>query len=315
MEDHRSGADGEQRLRVVSWNVNGIRARWPRLTEMLASERPDVVCLQETRCPDQRFPRGRLSQLGYHSQHSPGRRRGGVAILVRCDRHLTHRSSALDHHHDIAEGRWLEVTVEDITIGSVYVPAGPTREEVDDAGKLAFLEALARQVQEAHEHEQPLLIAGDFNVAPTDQDVYEPSWFEDSYLSGEAEREDLREILREGELVDVYRRLHPDERGFTCWDQRDGHYARDYGLRIDLVLASEGLASHVRSCEVDHNYRQGHRPSNHAPLRIELEADAVGGEPAGPVAHNGRDRPHHELDDVEECVRCLDDAAPAGAGD
>lgn len=297
-----------ERLRVVSWNVNGIRARWPRLTEMLASERPDVVCLQETRCPDHRFPRGRLSELGYHSQHSPGRRRGGVAILVRCDRRLTHRSSALDHHHDIAEGRWLEVTVEDITIGSVYVPAGPTREEVDDTGKLAFLEALARQVHEAHD--QPLLIAGDFNVAPTDQDIYEPSWFEDSYLSGEAEREDLREILREGELVDVYRSLHPDDRGFTCWDQRDGHYARDYGLRIDLVLASHHLADHVYSCEVDHNYRQGHRPSNHAPLRVELESDAAGQEPPRGSAH-----PSSEPNDVEDCVRNLDDAAPAGAGD
>jgi exodeoxyribonuclease-3 len=278
-----------ERLRVVSWNVNGIRARWPRLTEMLADERPDIVCLQETRCPDHRFPRGRLGQLGYHSQHSPGRRRGGVAILVRCDHRIRRRSSALDHYHDIAEGRWLEVTLEEgITIGSVYVPAGPTRVESDDTSKLAFLEAVAHQAQEEHDH--PLLIAGDFNVAPTDQDLYEPSWFDGSYLAGESERADLREILHDGELIDVYRELHPDERGFTCWDQRDGHYARDYGLRIDLVLASRELASHVTLCEVEHNYRQGHRPSNHAPLMI-------------------------ELDDVEECSHCLDDAVPAGAGD
>jgi exodeoxyribonuclease-3 len=278
-----------ERLRVVSWNLNGIRARWPRLTEMLAGERPDVVCLQETRCPDHRFPRGRLSELGYHSQHSPGQRRGGVAILVRCDHKINRRSSALDHHHDIAEGRWLEVTLEEgLTIGSVYVPAGPTREEYDDMSKLAFLEAIAHQAHEEQDH--PLLIAGDFNVAPTDQDLYEPSWFDGSYLAGEAERADLREILDEGELVDVYRQLHPDDRGFTCWDQRDGHYARDYGLRIDLVLASQGLSSHVSRCDVDHSYRQGHRPSNHAPLQI-------------------------ELDDVEACAHCLDDAVPAGAGD
>jgi exodeoxyribonuclease-3 len=277
-------------LRVISWNVNGIRARWARLTEMLAGERPDVVCLQETRCPDKRFPRSRLRELGYLSQHSPGSRRGGVAILVRADHreHMTHPSSALDHKHDIAEGRWLEVTVEGITIGSVYVPAGHTRSELDDAGKLAFLEAMARQAQEEHEH--PLLLVGDFNVAPTDQDVYEPSWFEDSYLAGSVEREDLRGIMREGHLVDVYRELHPDDRGFTCWDQRDGHYARDYGLRIDLALASQPLASHVSRCEVDHAYRQGHRPSNHAPLQI-------------------------ELDDVEQCAHCLDATAAAAAGD
>jgi exodeoxyribonuclease-3 len=261
---------------------------------MLATERPDVVCLQETRCPEHRFPSGRLGQLGYHSQHSPGRRRGGVAILVRSDHRVTHRTSALDHHHDIAEGRWLEVTIEGLTIGCVYVPAGHTREEVDDAGKLAFLEAMVRQVHEEHDHHQPLLLAGDFNIAPTDQDVYEPSWFDGSYLAGEAERSDLREILEEGELVDVYRELHPDDRGFTCWDQRDGHYARDYGLRIDLILASQSLTSHVRRCEVAHAYRQGHRPSNHAPLQI-------------------------ELDDVEQSgwvgTQSLDATAAAGSGD
>jgi exodeoxyribonuclease-3 len=279
-------------LRVISWNVNGIRARWPRLTEMLATERPDVVCLQETRCPEHRFPSGRLNQLGYRSQHSPGRRRGGVAILVRSDHRVTHRSSALNHHHDLAEGRWLEVTIEGLTISCVYVPAGHTREEVDDTGKLAFLEAMAREVHEQHNH--PLLLAGDFNIAPTDQDVYEPSWFDGSYLAGEAERSDLREILEEGELVDVYRELHPNDRGFTCWDQRDGHYARDYGLRIDLILASQGLASHVRRCDVAHAYRQGHRPSNHAPLQI-------------------------ELDDVEQCgwvgAQSLDATTAAGSGD
>jgi exodeoxyribonuclease-3 len=297
-------------LKVISWNVNGIRARWPRLTEMLATERPDVVCLQETRCPEHRFPRGRLSQLGYHSQHSPGRRRGGVAILVRSDHRVTHRTSALDHHHDIAEGRWLEVTLEDLVIGCVYVPAGHTREEVDDAGKLAFLEAMARQVHEAHD--RPLLLAGDFNIAPTDQDVYEPTWFDGSYLAGEAERSDLREILQEGELVDVYRELHPDDRGFTCWDQRDGHYARDYGLRIDLALASQSLASHVSRCDVAHAYRQGHRPSNHAPLQIELDGGTDG---LASQSTWDEEEPLSQPNDVEQSAHCLDATTAAGSGD
>jgi exodeoxyribonuclease-3 len=271
-------------IRVVSWNVNGIRARLPRLGELLTSERPDVVCLQETRCPDHRFPRGRLAELGYQSLHSAGKRRGGVAILVRDDHEMTERNGHLDHHRDIAQGRWLEVTIEGLTIGSVYVPAGPTSEEVDDTGKLAFLEAIAHQAHEEHSH--PLLIAGDFNVAPADEDVYEPTWFEGSYHTGEAERADLREILREGELVDLYRKLHPDEHGYTCWDQREGHYARDYGLRIDLVLASQSLSSHVTSCDVNHRFRQGYRPSNHAPVEI-------------------------ELDSIQACAHCLDELAAA----
>jgi len=264
-----STRNNSNRLRVISWNVNGIRARMPRIAEMLRRERPDLVCLQETRCPYRHFPHKRLEDLGYRAQHSPGRHLGGVAILVRSDHRVSQRRMSLDNCHDLAQGRWLQTTCEGLTIGSVYVPAGSTRAEIDDSGKLAFLEAVAHQA--CREHYHPLLIAGDFNVAPSDRDVYEPTWLEDTYQTGPAEREDLRKILSDGELVDVYRHLHPDDSGYTCWDQRDGHYARDYGLRIDLALASSRLAEHIARCEVKHAYRQGRRPSNHAPLEIELE--------------------------------------------
>jgi len=257
------------KIRVVSWNVNGIRARWPRLVELLSEQQPDVVCLQETRCPDHRFPYGQLRDLGYEAQHSSGRGGAGVAILVRADHEVAERSLALDHDHAMAAGRWLQVSLNGLTISSVYVPAGSLEQESDAEAKLAFLEAIARQVY--GEQERPMLITGDFNVAPTDQDVYEPQWLTDSSHTGEAERESVREIIQEGELVDVYRQLHPEERGYTCWDQRDGHYARDYGLRIDLALASEHLTPYVTRCEVNHTYRQGRKPSNHAPLEIELE--------------------------------------------
>jgi exodeoxyribonuclease III len=259
----------ENRIRVVSWNVNGIRARWPRLAELLSEQQPDIVCLQETRCPDHRFPYGRLRDLGYEAQHSCGRGGAGVAILVRADHEVATRSLALDHDHALAAGRWLQVSLNGLTISSVYVPAGSLDQESDVEAKLAFLEAIARQVY--GEQERPMLIAGDFNVAPTDQDVYEPQWLIDSSHTGAAERESVREIIEEGELVDVYRRLHPGESGYTCWDQRDGHYARDYGLRIDLALASEHLTPYVTRCDVNHTYRQGRKPSNHAPLEIELE--------------------------------------------
>jgi exodeoxyribonuclease-3 len=257
----------QDRIRVVSWNVNGIRARWPRLQELLREQRPDVVCLQETRCPDHRFPYGKLRDLGYEAQHSPGRSGGGVAILVRADHEVQGRSAALAADHALAEGRWLQVTLDGLTISSVYVPAGSLDEECSAEGKLAFLEAIARQVY--GEQERPQLITGDFNVAPTDQDVYEPDWLEGTF-TGADERESVREIIAEGELVDVYRQLHPEERGYTCWDQREGHYARDYGLRIDLALASEHLTPYVTRCDVNHTYRQGSKPSDHAPLEIEL---------------------------------------------
>jgi exodeoxyribonuclease III len=268
--DEESNAMAPDRIRVVSWNVNGIRARWPRLVELLQEQRPDVVCLQETRCPDHNFPYGDLADLGYDAQHSSGCNGAGVAILVRSDHEVAARSLALDEDHSMAAGRWLQVTVDGLEISSVYVPAGSLDEETDQDGKLAFLEAIARQVYGAQE--RPRLITGDFNVAPTDQDVYEPGWLTDSSHTGEAERKSVREIIEEGELVDVYRRLHPEEQGYTCWDQRNGHYARDYGLRIDLALASEHLTPYVTRCDVNHTYRQGKKPSNHAPLEIELDA-------------------------------------------
>jgi exodeoxyribonuclease-3 len=263
----RAGHEGN--LRVVSWNINGIRARMPRIAELLRREQPDMVCLQETRCPFRHFPHQRLEQLGYRAQHSPGRRGGGgVAILVRADHRISQRSLSLAGRHELAAGRWLQTTCAGLTIGSVYVPSYLERREHDDAGKLSFLEAVANQACRDHYH--PLLIAGDFNVAPSDRDVYEPTWLDGSSHTAAVERAQLREIMQEGELLDVYRHLHPDEHGYTCWDQRDGHYARDYGLRIDLALASSRLAEHIVRCEVKHAYRQGKRPSNHAPLEIEL---------------------------------------------
>ena len=263
----------DTRIRVISWNLNGIRARWPRLRELLAEQQPDVVCLQETRCRDDHFPYGKLRDLGYEAQHSPGKGGGGVAILVRADHTVAARNGALGSDHKLAKGRWLQVTIDGLEISSVYVPAGSLDEESDSEGKLAFLEALARQVY--GDQARPKLITGDFNVAPTDQDVYEPGWLETGNHTGAAERKSVAEIIAEGELVDVYRRLHPDERGYTCWDQREGHYARDYGMRIDLALASEHLTPFVTRCDVNHTYRQGAKPSDHAPLEIELDAVAA----------------------------------------
>src|SRR4029077_6975096 len=137
-EEHTEMA--ENRIRVVSWNVNGIRARWPRLVQLCDAQQPDVVCLQEARCPDNRFPYGQLRDLGYEAQHSCGVGGAGVAILVGADHEVDRRSLALDHDHDMAAGRWLQVTLDGLTISSVYVPAGSLEQESDAEAKLAFLE-------------------------------------------------------------------------------------------------------------------------------------------------------------------------------
>ncbi len=257
-------------LKLLSWNVNGIRARFTRLQGLLEDEHPDILCLQETRCPQRHFPFQALLELGYQAEHNPGYGAGGVAILVRAEHHIDARSLALAQRHDIAEGRWLQVNVAGLCFASVYVPTGSPRAGASgDQQKLAFLAALARHGTEPRE--QPLIMAGDFNVAPEDQDIYEPQWLEGSYHSAPAERAALHQILHDGQLLDTYRELHPDEEGYTCWEQREGHYPRDYGLRIDLILIHKSLRPRLTGCDVLHAYRQGKRPSDHAALTLTLD--------------------------------------------
>ena len=222
-------SDMTENMRVISWNVNGIRARWPRLTELLTCERPDVVCLQETRCSEWHFPRERLREMGYQSRHSPGSpaggRRGDPGARGSPRSPTGQGSSTTSATSPRATGSSSPPRAS--RSARCTCPRAPRPASTATWASCAFLEAVARHACDEHSH--PLLIAGDFNVAPTDEDVYEPAWFNDSYQTGEAERADLRAILDEGELVDVYRTLHPDERGYTCWEQREGHYGRDYG--------------------------------------------------------------------------------------
>lgn len=237
------------------------------------------MCLQETRCPDSRLPVDDLSELGYEIVHSSGerQRRGGVAIVTHADLPVRDPDFELHGSGALSAGRWLSVRVDDLSICSVYVPAGSVGEQVNNAEKLRFLKTLADHVRE-HRSEN-LLIVGDFNIAPEDQDVYEALWLEGAYKIDEPERSHLREVSRVGGLIDVYRHLHPEDPGFTMWQEREGHYARDYGLRIDLALASESIVERLKEASVNHHYRQGKRPSDHAPLFLRVERQESGSLP------------------------------------
>ncbi|HEY1457466.1 MAG TPA: non-homologous end-joining DNA ligase [Solirubrobacteraceae bacterium] len=266
-------------LFIVSWNVNGIRARWSRLEELLGKEKPDVVCLQETRCPDSRLPVDALGELKYEIVHSSGerQRRGGVAIITRSSLSVGEPDFELHGSGALSAGRWLSVRVGDLIVCSVYVPAGSVGDQVNNAEKLRFLKTLSEHARE-HRSEN-FLIVGDFNIAPEDQDVYEALWLKGAYKIDEPERSHLREVMRVGGLVDVYRNLHPNDPGFTMWQEREGHYARDYGLRIDLALASESILGRLKEASVNHHYRQGKRPSDHAPLFLRVARQAKGSRP------------------------------------
>ena len=253
-------------MRLVTWNVNSLKVRLPRVLEFLAEHAPDVVCMQETKCEPAAFPLAELTAAGYEAAHHSAGRWAGVAILARAELGLSDPAAGLAGESRAEEARWIEASAGGLRVVSTYVPNGrevgsPTYEE-----KLVFLDGVARRVMELRAREEPVVVAGDFNVAPRDLDVYDPAAFAGSTHVTPDERASVEAILEAGELVDAYRALHPDEQQFTWWDYRQGHFHRGMGLRIDLVLVARELAGALQHVGIERTYRKGAKPSDHAPL-------------------------------------------------
>ena len=251
---------------TVTWNVNSLRARLPRVLELLDLYRPEVVCLQETKCTVENFPVAELEEAGYSAHHQSAGQWAGVAILARQPRQLSDRAAGLPEDPVATEARWCEATVDGVRFVSTYVPNGRTLDSPEFPRKLAFLDAAAIRVGTI---DGALMVAGDMNIAPADADVYDPAAFIGSTHVTAEERTRLAAILGQG-LLDAYRPLHPTDVQFTWWDYRAGNFHRGLGLRIDLALLSTDLADHELSCGIDRDYRKGTKPSDHAPLLVEL---------------------------------------------
>jgi exodeoxyribonuclease-3 len=252
-------------VRLATWNVNSLKARMPRVLELLETHRPDVVFLQETKCEADAFPALELEAAGYRAAHHSAGRWAGVALLSREE--LGDVSAGLPGEPAIDEARWIEATVGGLRAVSVYVPNGRAPGTPTYGDKLRFLDAMAARISELSEG--PLVVAGDFNVCPTDLDVYDPAAFVGSTHVTPPERERFGALLDAG-TVDAFRELHPGEPGFTWWDYRQGHFHRKLGLRIDAHLVSGPLADRIQSCGIDRSFRKGPKPSDHAPLLLEL---------------------------------------------
>jgi exodeoxyribonuclease-3 len=254
-------------VQVVTWNVNSLRARLPRVLELLELHAPDVACLQETKCLPETFPADELSEAGYDAVHHSGGQWAGVALLARRPLTLTGASLGLPGEPDPSEARWCEATVDGIRFASTYVPNGRTLDSPEYPRKLAFLDAMARLA--ATPAGQPRVIAGDFNIAPADIDVYDPPAFAGGTHVTAEERGLLQQILDAG-MLDAYRHLNPETVQYTWWDYRAGNFHKGLGLRIDLALVGSELAPRLTSCGIDRNFRKGSKPSDHAPLLFEL---------------------------------------------
>jgi len=258
-------------MRLITWNVNSLKARLPRVPELLASQRPDVVCLQETKLAADAFPHAALAGLGYHAVEASEGRWNGVALLVRDGLEVSDVERGLPGSPVPDEARWIEGTVDGVRVASVYVPNG--REVANEwyPRKLDFLAAM-RDRLEVLVAAGPTVVAGDFNVAPEDVDVWDLAAFpEGSTHVTEPERDGLRAIEALG-MRDAQRVVAPDGAAFTWWDYRGGAFHRGHGLRIDLAFVSGHLE--VARVEVDRALRRnneaGDKPSDHAPLVVDL---------------------------------------------
>lgn len=257
-------------MRLVTWNVNSVRARLPRMHELLIAHAPDVVCIQETKVAPEMFPRDDLEALGYHAvEHSEGRW-NGVALVVRADLVVDEVRRGLPGEPSVGQARWIEASVDGVRVASTYVPNGRDPTHAMFTEKLVFLDA-ARAHLDRLVASGPVVVAGDFNVAPTDLDVWDPAALAGATHVTPEERARIAALTGLG-LVDAFRRLHADDPGFTWWDYRMGAFRRGMGMRIDLALAGPGLAP--VSAEVDTAFRRtsatGDKPSDHAPLVVEF---------------------------------------------
>jgi exodeoxyribonuclease-3 len=253
-------------MRVVSWNVNSIRARLPRLLSWLAEERPEVVALQETKCRDEELPREALEDLGYAVAHFGQRSYNGVAILSR----IGLEDVARGFEGDGGEARAISAIVGgEYLLLNVYVVNGQEVGAPRYYEKLSWLEHLARHVRERFPMDEKVIVCGDFNVTFDDLDVYDPERWRERILCSSPEREALRGLLGIG-LQDALRAFHPQGKVYTWWDYRTFAFKKDAGLRIDHLLLSPPALAACSGVRVERALRAGERPSDHAPVCAEF---------------------------------------------
>ena len=256
-------------MRFATWNVNSVKARLPRLLDWLDTTKPDVLCLQETKVAADGFPTGEVAELGYETAAYGQGRWNGVAVLSRIGLDDVRRGFPGEPGYPGPEARAVSATCGGVRFMSVYVPNGRTPEDPHYTYKLSWLAAL-RTALAADVAAGPLVVAGDFNVAPTDDDVWDVRVFAGSTHVTPPERAALAEI-RELGLRDVVARPLKGDRPFTYWDYRAGMFHQNKGMRIDLVYATPSVADRVTDAVVDREARKGKGPSDHAPIVVDLD--------------------------------------------
>lgn len=255
-------------MRIATYNVNGVNGRLPVLLRWLAERAPDVVCLQELKAPDERFPEQAIRDAGYGAIWHGQKSWNGVAILAKgCDPVETRRG--LPGDPDDSHSRYIEAAIGGVLVGGLYLPNGNPRPGPKFDYKLRWFDRLIAHAATLVGMDVPVVIAGDYNVMPTDRDVYKPErWLDDALFAPEVRAAWFR-MLDQG-WADALRVLHPDATIYTFWDYFRNAYARNAGLRIDHLLLNALAAKKLRAADVDAHVRGWEKTSDHAPVWVEL---------------------------------------------
>ncbi|GJL50824.1 MAG: exodeoxyribonuclease III [Nitrospirales bacterium] len=254
-------------MKIATWNVNSIKMRVPHVVEWVKQAQPDIMLLQELKAMDEQFPRIAMDELGYNYAVVGQKTYNGVAILSKLPIEIEQRSLPGDPADE--QSRYVEARVGDVRVASIYLPNGNPVNTEKFLYKLAWMDRLITHVRTLLSYEESLVLGGDFNVCPTDDDTYDPEGFADDALCRPESRSRFRELSYLG-LLDALRELNPQKGLFTYWDYQAGRWNRDEGLRIDHLLLSPQAADRLTASGVDRGPRGMEKPSDHTPVWCEL---------------------------------------------
>jgi exodeoxyribonuclease III len=254
-------------FKIATWNVNSLKVRLPHVLQWLETERPDVLAIQETKTIDENFPVDAIKEAGYHVSFIGQKTYNGVTTI--CKSPIETIATALPDYDD-QQRRVLAITTENVTVLNLYVPNGSEVGSDKYRYKLEWFSKLHPFIKQLQSNNDRVIILGDFNIAPEDQDVHAPEEWEGNVLVSQPERDELNKIIAQG-FRDCFRLFDQPEKSFSWWDYRAAGFRRDRGMRIDHILASGSLAENCRACYIDKEPRKLERPSDHTPVVAEFE--------------------------------------------
>lgn len=257
-------------MKIATYNVNGVNGRLPVLLKWLEETKPDIAALQELKAPNEKFPISEIENAGYKAIWLGQKSWNGVAILAKNNLEIKERRRGLPGHEADEQSRYIEAEIGGIVVGNLYLPNGNPYPGPKFDYKLSWFERLAAHAEMLITSDKPVVLLGDFNVMPTEKDVYKPEkWVNDALFRVEV-RQAFFDLLSQG-WTDAIRKLYPDEVIYTFWDYFRNAFERNAGLRIDHFLLSEGLCAKLKGAGVDKFVRGWEKSSDHAPVWIELD--------------------------------------------